>query len=226
MPKLPAPFCPKANLSTNMCCLLNCSHFSSHSCSSGDSRDTPASDAVDLFQAQQQSSGGNNGSGGSNSSNNGQGFIPQIVMNPWDPNQTPVMTLAPLANAMQAYHQQMLLQQQQEQAEGGGEGTSASRVPKVMCVTPHDEMGFLLDLPPPCNVILQPSSIGLSGKPPPESPFQIAFTLFLSGEYRRRARDTSCLSRRELCRIQFRVPLYAKISIRATCMVWAWDRLI
>ena len=46
----------------------------------------------------------------------GNNFIPQIVMNPWDPSQAPVMTLAPLANvanAMQAaYHQQMLLQQQ------------------------------------------------------------------------------------------------------------------
>ena len=42
--------------------------------------------------------------------------VPQIFMNPWDPSQAPVMTLAPLANvanAMQAaYHQQMLLQQQ------------------------------------------------------------------------------------------------------------------
>ena len=42
--------------------------------------------------------------------------VPQIFMNPWDPAQPPVMTLAPLANvanAMQAaYHQQMLLQQQ------------------------------------------------------------------------------------------------------------------
>ena len=45
-----------------------------------------------------------------------QGAVPQIFMNPWDPSQAPVMTLAPLANvanAMQAaYHQQMLLQQQ------------------------------------------------------------------------------------------------------------------
>jgi len=47
-----------------------------------------------------------------------QGFIPQIVMNPWDPNQAPVMTLAPLANAMQAYHQQMLgIQQGQPQVQ-------------------------------------------------------------------------------------------------------------
>ena len=66
--------------------------------SSSDSRD--ASD--DMFGQQQQQQGNN--------------FIPQIVMNPWDPSQAPVMTLAPLANvanAMQAaYHQQMLLQQQ------------------------------------------------------------------------------------------------------------------
>ena len=61
--------------------------------SSSDSRD--ASD--DMFGQQQQQQQG----------------VPQFIMNPWDPSQAPVMTLAPLANAMQAaYHQQMLLQQQ------------------------------------------------------------------------------------------------------------------
>ena len=64
--------------------------------SSGDSRDTPASGAnanvEDVFGQNAQQSASSSGQ---------QGFIPQIVMNPWDPNQAPVMTLAPLANAMQ-----------------------------------------------------------------------------------------------------------------------------
>merc|ERR1719188_260091 len=42
-------------------------------------------------------------------------------------------------------------------------------------------MGFLLNLPPPCNVLLQPSSVGISGKPR-ESPFNISFQKFLKGE--------------------------------------------
>ena len=53
--------------------------------------------------------------------------------------------------------------------------------PKVVCIPPDDEMGFLLNLPPPCNVILQPSTIGLSGKVP-ESPFMQAYQKFLRGE--------------------------------------------
>lgn len=118
--------------------------------------------------------------GGQQGNNNGQGFIPQIVMNPWDPNQAPVMTLAPLANAMQAYHQQILMQQQQEQAAEEEDVEDKSKI--VLCAPPDDEMGFLLNLPPPCNVILQPSSIGMSGKAPPESPFFIAFKKFLSGQ--------------------------------------------
>ena len=130
-------------------------------------------------------------------------------MNPWDPNQAPVMTLAPLANAMQAYQQQWLMQQQT-----GGQPTesnsnavtntvqqNATRQPdgqqpiaaavaekeeenyareRVLCVAPDEEMGFLLNLPPPCNVLLQPSSIGISGKPR-ESPFNISFQKFLKG---------------------------------------------
>ena len=44
-----------------------------------------------------------------------------------------------------------------------------------------EEMGFLLNLPPPCNVILQPSQIGMSGKVPPSS-FHRAFEEFLKGE--------------------------------------------
>jgi hypothetical protein len=37
----------------------------------------------------------------SQAQNSSQGLIPQIVMNPWDPSQAPVMTFAPLANAVQ-----------------------------------------------------------------------------------------------------------------------------
>ena len=53
---------------------------------------------------------------------------------------------------------------------------------KVICIPPDDEMGFLLNLPPPCNVILQPSTIGLSGKVP-ASPFMQAYEKFLRGMY-------------------------------------------
>merc|ERR1719348_1218813 len=54
-------------------------------------------------------------------------FIPQILMNPWDPQQAPMMTLAPIANAMQQYQQQWLTQYQQatqglQVAQGGEEG--------------------------------------------------------------------------------------------------------
>ena len=45
-------------------------------------------------------------------------FIPQILMNPWDPQQPPVMTLAPIANAMQQYQQQWLSQYQQVRLTG------------------------------------------------------------------------------------------------------------
>lgn len=148
--------------------------------SSGDSRDTPLQDN-DVFQQSSGSSG--------QSQQQQQGLIPQIVMNPWDPSQTPVMTFAPLANAVQAYQQQWLLQQQaaglsaeeeaaitHEMDEEAGYGK-----PKVVCISPDDEMGFLLNLPPPCNVILQPSTIGLSGKTP-SSPYMVAYEKFLKGE--------------------------------------------
>ena len=136
-------------------------------------------------------------------------LIPQIVMNPWDPNQTPVMTLAPLANAMQAYQQQWLMQQQAGGQSGDGNSNAVTTsVPqdasrqsdgqpsgapavaekeeesypreRVLCVAPDEEMGFLLNLPPPCNVLVQPSSVGISGKPR-ESPFNISFQKFLKG---------------------------------------------
>lgn len=133
--------------------------------SSGDSRDTtPCSSSEDIYvaatQQQQQQ----------------QQQVPQFVMNPWDPNQSPVITLAPLANAMQlqaAYSHHMLMQQQAAVANDGGV--------RVLCIPPDEEMGFLLDLPPPCNVLLRPSEIGMSGKTP-ESTFFVAFKRFLKGE--------------------------------------------
>jgi len=130
--------------------------------SSGDSRDTPDR-------------------GGGNDQEQSSGFIPQILMNPWDPQQPPVMTLAPIANAMQQYQQQwlsqyqqaagMLGQQQQQQDETDSFPLGKCR---VLCIPPDDEMGFLINLPAPCNLLYQPSTIGMSGKPP-ESPFCLAF---------------------------------------------------
>jgi hypothetical protein len=164
--------------------------------SSGDSRDTPGQD-TEIFSGLSQAN--------QSSQNSSQGLIPQIVMNPWDPSQAPVMTFAPLANAVQAYQQQWLSMQAQQQAAGiqqqqqqddqspsnaaalaaaaaqEAEEEEEIQKPKVICASPDDEMGFLKDLPPPCNVILQPSTIGLSGKVP-ESQFLVAFQKFLKGD--------------------------------------------
>lgn len=51
----------------------------------------------------------------------------------------------------------------------------------MICLSPDEELGFLKDLPPPCNVVLQPSTVGLSGKVP-VSPYLIAFQKFLKGK--------------------------------------------
>ena len=59
--------------------------------------------------------------------------------------------------------------------------TANALIFQVLCVSADDEMGFLLNLPPPCNVILQPSQIGMSGKVP-ASPFLKAFENFLKGK--------------------------------------------
>ena len=168
--------------------------------SSGDSREQQQQQQQqeqELFGQQQQQQQGQQQGGQQGQ----QGFIPQIVMNPWDPNQAPVMTLAPLANAMQAYHQQMLSNIQQQQQQGGQQqqvgppasvlAMAAAQVQqeeeeeqqpkcKVLCVSPDDELGFLMNLPPPCNVMLQPSTIGMSGKVP-QSKFLDSFEKFLKG---------------------------------------------
>lgn len=45
-----------------------------------------------------------------------------------------------------------LEQQQQQEAAAA---LAAQDKCKVLCVSPDEEMGFLMSLPPPCNVILQ-----------------------------------------------------------------------
>ena len=156
--------------------------------SSGDSRDnTPHHESESYNQHQpNQLSGSTKSSAGQQKSE--EGLIPQIVMNPWDPNQTPMMTLAPLANAVQAYQQHFLSIKAAQ--EGGSSSNDTGQEEdesyplgkdKVLCVPPDEEMGFLINLPPPCNVLLQPSTVGLSGKPK-ESPFLNAFQRFLNGE--------------------------------------------
>lgn len=141
--------------------------------SSGDSRDTPgvstSTTDQDVFTQSQAV----------NSQNSG--FIPQIVMNPWDPNQAPVMTLAPLANAMQAYQQQWL--STMAAASQGSDEDPAYPLGKqrVLCIPPDEDMGFLMNLPPPCNVILQPSTVGLSGTHKHKSPFLVSYEKYLKG---------------------------------------------
>merc|ERR1719225_500447 len=73
------------------------------------------------------------------------------------------------------------MNQDNEEASITHEMEEESFKPKVVCIPPDDEMGFLLNLPPPCNVISQPSTIGLSGKVP-DSPFMQAYQKFLRGE--------------------------------------------
>ena len=84
------------------------------------------------------------------------GFIPQILMNPWDPQQGPVMTLAPIANAMQQYQQQWLSQYQQAAGMLQQEEESFPLGKfRVLCISPDEEMGFLINLPAPCNLLYQ-----------------------------------------------------------------------
>ena len=143
--------------------------------SSGDSRGNTPQHETDFTQNQQSLSSNKSQQSGE------AGLIPQIVMNPWDPNQTPVMTLAPLANAMQAYQQQWLSMQAAAQ-EGSEEDEDKGPKSRVLCLPPDEEMGFLSNLPPPCNVLLQPSTVGISGKPKP-SGFLTAFEKFLRGTF-------------------------------------------
>ena len=127
--------------------------------SSGDSRDnTPQ------HESESYNSGGSSGQQKGSEDGN---LIPQIVMNPWDPNQTPMMTLAPLANAVQAYQQHFLSMKAAQAQEGGGGSSSNDTAQdeddsnplgkdKVLCVPPDEEMGFLINLPPPLQRSLAP----------------------------------------------------------------------
>ena len=102
--------------------------------SSNDSRETPGNEAGE------------------------SGFIPQILMNPWDPQQAPMMTLAPIANAMQQYQQQWLSQYQQAAGmlnQDGDQGSYPLGKFRVLCISPDEEMGFLINLPAPCNLLYQ-----------------------------------------------------------------------
>ncbi|XP_040569242.1 uncharacterized protein [Lepeophtheirus salmonis] len=128
------------------------------------------------------------------------GYVPQIVMHPWDNSSASDsgITLTPSENAVPNAYSQQWPNITAIPSCGGDDGhTSMSDPSSVLCTKtqeyknycqrviskpPDDEMGFLVDLPPSCNVILQPSSIGLSGKIP-DSPFQIAFLKFLKGEH-------------------------------------------
>lgn len=122
--------------------------------SSSDSRETPHSSEADQ-----------------------QGLIPQILMNPWDPQQTPMMSLAPIANAMANYQQQWLTQYQQ--AVNDGESFPLGKF-RVLCISADEDMGFLINLPAPCNLLFQDLSSGekLCGKSV-ESPFLISYQKFL-----------------------------------------------
>ena len=101
-------------------------------------------------------------------------FIPQILMNPWDPQQSPMMTFAPIANAMQQYQQQWL--SQYHQAIGNDEGSFPLGKFKTLCISPDEDMGFLINLPPPCNLLFQEEA--LIGKKI-ESPYLKFYTKFI-----------------------------------------------
>jgi len=105
------------------------------------------------------------------------GFIPQILMNPWDPQQAPMMTLAPIANAMQQYQQQWLSQYQQAAGmlQQDEESYPLGKF-RVLCISPDEEMGFLINLPAPCNLLFQTEGLVRKNV---DSPFLIAFQKFV-----------------------------------------------
>lgn len=100
-------------------------------------------------------------------------------MNPWDPQQPPMMTFAPIANAMQQYQQQWLTQYHQAAGMLNNENSEGS-FPlgkfKVLCIAPDEDMGFLINLPPPCNLLFQQEA--LVGKKI-DSPFIMVFNKFV-----------------------------------------------
>ena len=133
-----------------------------------------ANELLDLSSSDSRDT--NNQNDSEQSSNN---FIPQILMNPWDPQQPPMMTFAPIANAMQQYQQQWLSQYHQAAGMLGNNEESGS-FPlgrfKVLCIAPDEDMGFLINLPPPCNLLFQQEAL-VSKKV--ETPFIMVFQKFV-----------------------------------------------
>ena len=133
-----------------------------------------ANELLDLSSSDSRETSQNDNDG-SNSNN----FIPQILMNPWDPQTPPMMTFAPIANAMQQYQQQWLSQYQQAAGmlnnEDSGGSFPLGRF-KVLCIAPDEDMGFLINLPPPCNLLFQQEAL-VSKKV--ASPFIMVFQKFI-----------------------------------------------
>ena len=70
------------------------------------------------------------------------------------------MSLAPIANAMQQYQQQWLtLYQQAAGMLHQDEESYPLGKFKVLCISPDEEMGFLINLPAPCNLLYQTEGI-------------------------------------------------------------------
>ena len=131
-----------------------------------------ANELLDLSSSDSRETSQNDNDGSNN-------FIPQILMNPWDPQTPPMMTFAPIANAMQQYQQQWLTQYQQATGmlnnDDSGGSFPLGRF-KVLCIAPDEDMGFLINLPPPCNLLFQQEAL-VSKKV--ASPFIMVFQKFL-----------------------------------------------
>lgn len=131
-----------------------------------------ANELLDLSSSDSRETSHNDNDGSNN-------FIPQILMNPWDPQTPPMMTFAPIANAMQQYQQQWLTQYQQATGmlnnDDSGGSFPLGRF-KVLCIAPDEDMGFLINLPPPCNLLFQQEAL-VSKKV--ASPFIMVFQKFL-----------------------------------------------
>merc|ERR1719400_98483 len=151
--------------------------------------------ASELLDLSSSDSRDNSGQTDEQSSN----FIPQILMNPWDPQQAPMMTLAPIANAMQQYQQQWLTQYQQAAGMlNQEEGSFPLGKFRVLCISPDEDMGFLINLPPPCNLLFQQDALVQKCV---DSPFILVFQNFL--------KDPALSSQRKnLCEAPDRPPPY------------------
>jgi len=110
--------------------------------------------------------------------------------------QANMMSLAPIANAMQQYQQQWLTQyqaaalninsnssDQQQQGQQQQQPQQEASYPKnkVICMAADDDMGFLINLPAPCNLLYQPnpSEDEAKSREKKDSPFNISFNKFV-----------------------------------------------